>query len=182
MPKHTFHRITDSQVGWCWQGPLGPSGTTPLQPDRPEQGAQGYGQAAIEHIQGGDHTASGSLCQYSITRKVLLPGLSTLGLSEAQDWRGKGAGWSEWRHKWVDACWRQAFLNLYERAEDGTCWWLLLQFFLCSRISAIMRETAWWNMGLGNASTLCSGILMLVENFYVHFHQCWDICSSSFTH
>lgn len=56
--------------------------------------------------------------------KVMLPRLSAQGLSEAQAWRGEGIGWSERRQKWVGACWRQAFLNLLERAEDGTCWWL----------------------------------------------------------
>lgn len=37
---------TDSQGGWGWQGPQGPSGSSPLQQGHPKQGAQGHSQAA----------------------------------------------------------------------------------------------------------------------------------------
>jgi len=49
----------DTQDGWGWQGPLGPSGPTPAPAGTPGAGAQSHIQAVSEDLQGGNSTASG---------------------------------------------------------------------------------------------------------------------------
>lgn len=71
---------------------------------------------------------------------------------------------------------------LFKKGSLGGCCGFLQWLRFGSRISDFMREAAWWALGLANPSILCTGASLLVENFYGHFLQSWDISNSSFSH
>lgn len=69
---------------------------------------------------------------------------------------------------------------LFQKGSLGECWGFLQWHCSFSRISAVTREAARWALGSANPSALCTGASLLVENFYGHFLQSWDVYKFSF--